>query len=59
MKTMPDLSGVIPREISDLQRIIDTIENAQLGTKDLSELYHEVEARLKVALLKEHLGGWK
>jgi len=42
--------------ISDLQRIIDSISNAHLDTEQLTELYYEVEAQLKVALLKDHLG---
>ena len=45
-----------PRDISDLQRIIDSVDNAHLDTKQLTELYFEIEARLKVALLKDHLG---
>ena len=41
--------------ISDLQKIVDSIMNAQLDSKQLTELYYEVEAQLKNALLKEHL----
>ena len=50
---MKDFSTVTP--ISDLQRIIDSISNAHLDTEQLTELYYEVEAQLKEALLKEHL----
>ena len=52
---MRDLSNVIPRETSDLQRIIDSVTNANLGVKELTELYYEVEAQLKVQLLRNHL----
>ena len=47
--------NVIPHGTNDLQRIIDSILNAQLDSKQLTELYYEVEAQLKVALLKDHL----
>ena len=41
--------------ISDLQKIVDSIMNAHLDTEQLTELYYEVEAQLKNALLKDHL----
>ena len=47
--------NVIPHGTNDLQRIVDAISNANLGVKELTELYYEVEAQLKVQLLRNHL----
>ena len=47
--------NIIQHGTSDLQRIVDSIRNAQLDSEQLTELYYEVEAQLKEALLKDHL----